>query len=191
LKAGSLNPESLLSPRLKPGLRVAVFIDGHNVHLSERDLGWEIDFRKLLTIVERMTAGHIYRAFFYAGFVPGHQERFAFFRALRSIPHFELRTKEAHANGGPVIKCNFDVEITVDMLTHATCNAYDVAILLSGDGDLVYAVQEIKRLGCQVICLSTMQGHTGPTAAIALRQVCDQFIDLMDLRAHIEMRRDF
>ncbi len=45
-----------------------------------------------------------------------------------------------------------DIALTKDMLTHAFFDHYDVAILMSGDGDYVPLVNEVKRMG-KVVCV--------------------------------------
>jgi len=45
-----------------------------------------------------------------------------------------------------------DINIAVDMLTSAYDNAYDVAILVSGDGDFAVAVEAVKKLNKPVEC---------------------------------------
>jgi hypothetical protein len=44
-----------------------------------------------------------------------------------------------------------DISLTKDMLVHAFLGNYDVAVLVSGDGDYVPVVEELKRLGKWVI----------------------------------------
>lgn len=48
-------------------------------------------------------------------------------------------------------KCNFDVEITVDVVR--TMNDYDTLCLFSGDADFVYLNKFLKRRGKQVILI--------------------------------------
>ena len=40
-----------------------------------------------------------------------------------------------------------DIALTCDMLSHASHDNYDVAVLIAGDGDYVPLVDEVKRLG--------------------------------------------
>jgi uncharacterized LabA/DUF88 family protein len=43
-----------------------------------------------------------------------------------------------------------DTLITMDMLTKAYTNQYDIAVLLSGDADFLDLVYEVKNLGKQI-----------------------------------------
>ena len=51
-----------------------------------------------------------------------------------------------------------DVRIAVDLVSMAQRNEYDVAYLLSADGDFVPAVEEARRLGKQVFAVSASSG---------------------------------
>ena len=66
-----------------------------------------------------------------------------------------------------------DVQIAVDMLQFAFNNAYDAAILVSGDGDFAGMVQAVKSLGKKV-GVAYVEGRS----AYHLKQVCDFFIVL-------------
>ncbi|MGR3983912.1 MAG: NYN domain-containing protein [Gammaproteobacteria bacterium] len=52
-----------------------------------------------------------------------------------------------------------DVRIAVDLVGMAQRDEYDVAYLLSADGDFVPAVEEAKRLGKKVFAASAMEGR--------------------------------
>ena len=73
-----------------------------------------------------------------------------------------------------------DVRIAVDLVGMAHRNEYDVAYLLSADGDFVPAVEEAKRFGKRVFAVSAQQGRQ-------LAKAVDAFIPLplewfLDLR---------
>ena len=64
-----------------------------------------------------------------------------------------------------------DVRIAVDLVGMAHRNEYDVAYLLSADGDFVPAVEEAKRFEKQVFAASAQQGRQ-------LAMAVDAFIPL-------------
>lgn len=47
-----------------------------------------------------------------------------------------------------------DISLTKDMLSHAFMNHYEVAVLVSGDGDYVPVVNAVKQQGKRLICLA-------------------------------------
>jgi len=64
-----------------------------------------------------------------------------------------------------------DVRIAVDLVGMAQRDEYDVAYLLSADGDFVPAVDEVKRLGKRIFAVSALPGHR-------LKKAADSFIRL-------------
>ena len=64
-----------------------------------------------------------------------------------------------------------DVSIAVDMVTMAYGGQYDVAYLLSADGDFVPAVEAVKKSGKKVFAASPRSGYE-------LTRVVDKFIRL-------------
>ena len=64
-----------------------------------------------------------------------------------------------------------DVSIAVDMVTMAYSGQYDVAYLLSADGDFVPAVEAVKEFGKKVFAASPASGYE-------LGKVVDHFIPL-------------
>lgn len=76
-------------------------------------------------------------------------------------------------------KANLDVEIAVDMLTLA--DHVDTAILVSGDGDLAYAVNAIAYRGVRVSVVS-LRSMTSDH----LINVADHYIDLDTIKQNIQ-----
>ena len=68
-----------------------------------------------------------------------------------------------------------DIALTTEMLGHAFRNNYDKAVLVAGDADFVSLVEEVKRLGKQVVVwfFSTRHGLSP-----ALKNASDEYFDL-------------
>jgi len=75
-------------------------------------------------------------------------------------------------------KANLDVEIAVDMM--ALVGFYDTAVLVSGDGDLAYAVDAASYRGAriEVVSLRSMTSDS-------LINVSDRYIDLDTIKDDI------
>jgi uncharacterized LabA/DUF88 family protein len=68
-----------------------------------------------------------------------------------------------------------DITLTKDMLVHAFLRNYDVAVLVSGDGDFLPVVEELKRLGKWIVlAFFGEEGGLNPK----LRRAADQYIQL-------------
>jgi len=133
--------------------RVIVFIDGANLFFSsiDRKLPTNIDFglfAKTICGKDRK----LIRAYFYDA--PLKQEENAdrysrqqsFFDSLRRTDYLELvlgRIERGRQKG-------VDVHLAVDMIKFASSNVMDTAILVSGDSDLVPAVDLVKSIGKHV-----------------------------------------
>ncbi|MEA5567750.1 MULTISPECIES: NYN domain-containing protein [unclassified Anabaena] len=164
--------------------RVAIFIDGINLFNAALQIGIEIDYLKLLC---HLTAGsRLLRAFFYTGIDisrPNNnrprsndkQQGFLFWMRRNG---YRVVTKEVQVTDNSK-RPNLNVEIAVDMITLAPY--YDTAVLVSGDGDLAYAVNAVSSTGVrvEVVSLRTMTND-------CLIDVADYFIDLDSIKQHIQ-----
>ncbi len=172
-------PESANDSIILDGLnrgRVAIFIDGINLFNTALQLGMEIDYVKLLC---RLTNGsRLLRAFFYTG-VDSHNEKQQGFLLWMRRNGYRVVTKDILPVAENFKKPNLNVEIAVDMITLAPY--YDTAVLVSGDGDLAYAVNAVSRLGSrvEVVSLRTMTSDS-------LIDVADYFIDFDSIKQHIQ-----
>ena len=116
--------------------RIAVFIDGANLHASARALGFEIGYRKLLEIFAN--SGRLVRAFHYTTLyeVEDHSRLRPLVDWLEYNGYTAV-TKPAKeftvAMGNRRIKGNTDIEIAIDMIEMA--RKLDHVVLFSGDRD--------------------------------------------------------
>ncbi|HEY9643199.1 MAG TPA: NYN domain-containing protein [Coleofasciculaceae cyanobacterium] len=156
--------------------RVALFIDGSNLFYAALHLNIEIDYAKLLW---KLTRGRqLLRAYFYTG-VDGANEKQKGFLLWMRRNGYRVVAKDLiqHTDGSK--KANLDVEIAVDMLMLAKhCST---VVLLSGDGDLAYAVNAIAYQGVQVEVVSL---HS--LTSDSLINVADRYIDLASIREDIQ-----
>lgn len=176
---------NILERIIHPSERTALFIDGANLYSAAKGLGFDIDYRKLLD--EFRAQGRFIRAYYYTALVE--DQEFSPIRPLvdwLDYNGYTLVTKPAReytdATGRRRFKGDMDVEIAVDLLQAAAF--VDHAILFSGDGDFVAAIEAAQRKGLRVSVVSTMKSNP-PMVADDLRRAADTFIDLADLAAAI------
>lgn len=166
---------------LYPTDRLALFIDGANLHSATKALNADLDFKRMLEGFREKAV--LVRAYYYTAVVEGEE-----FSAVRPLVDwlgyngFSVVTKPAKrftdAAGHSRIKGNMDMEIAVDMLELAP--RIDHAILFSGDGDFRRLVQAVQARGVRVTVVSTMKSQP-PQIADELRRQADTFVDLADL----------
>lgn len=168
-----------------PKERIMIFIDGSNFYHGLRKnigKGVDIDFNKLGKVVsgnKRLIRMHYYNAPLDQKMNPEkYRKQQKFFEILRRVPNFRLvlvRMQKRQIDGKPfyVVKGD-DIHIATDMIVLATKNAYDIAVLVSGDGDFVPAVRAVQDMGKHVENYYFKSGHSWH-----LRQTCDKSV-LMD-----------
>ncbi|MBC5794062.1 NYN domain-containing protein [Sphaerospermopsis sp. LEGE 00249] len=156
--------------------RVAIFIDGLSLFHSALQLGIEIDYVKLLC---RLTqTSRLLRAFFYTGVDASKEKQQGFLLWMRRNG-YRVVTKDILTVSENGKKPNLNVEIAVDMITLAPY--YDTAVLVSGDGDLAYAVNAVTSLGSRVEVIG-LQSMTSDS----LIDVADYFIDFDSIKQYIQ-----
>ena len=156
--------------------RVAIFIDGSNLFYAALHLGIEIDYSKLLASLA--DGARVLRTFFYTGIDPSNEKQKGFLLWMRHHG-FRVVTKDLIQFVDGSRKANLDVEIAVDMMTLA--DSYDTAILVSGDGDLAYAVNKVSYQGVRVEIVS-LRSMTSDS----LINVADRYVDLETIKESIQ-----
>lgn len=168
-----------------PYERTVLFVDGPNIVACARDLGWDIDWAKVLRVFSRGT--RLRRAFYYTAIAYDENPSLRGFVDWLSYHGWTVVTKPAKRihgeNGRKRIEGNMDVEIAIDMVEMS--RKVDHVVLFSGDADFVYAVRHAQKNDTRVTVVSTASEDSWALAD-ELRRRADFFIDLDDLRPYIE-----
>ncbi|MBR0939507.1 NYN domain-containing protein, partial [Bradyrhizobium jicamae] len=167
--------------------RIAIFVDGLNLHASARALGFEIDYGRLL---ERFKGqGALVRAFYYAA--PDEQE-YSSIRPLIDWLEYNGYSVVKRVNRGPAFgaggrkpKSGMEIDLVVNAMELAA--HLDQMVLFSGDGGFRRLVEAVQRRGVRVTVVSTVASRP-TTTSDDLRRQADAFIDLADLRLEIARR---
>ena len=147
--------------------RVIVFVDGAYMLAACSERNIKYDLFKLIPLLQKDRK--IIRSYYYDGIYSAEDAR-------RSPEYLEKREKKLSFiknfigrgitprlstlkfRGDKPIQKGVDVRIATDMIMLAVRNAYDTAILVSGDEDLVEVVREIKYLGKRVEVVAFRKG---------------------------------
>src|SRR6478735_2522129 len=131
--------------------RIALYIDGANLHATARTLGFDLDYRRLLA--EFCTRGTVLRAFYYTATVEDLE--YSSLRPLLDWLDYNGYTVVARpakefvdAGGRRKIKGNMEVTLAVDAMEFAA--EVDEMILFSGDGDFRRLIEAVQRRGVRV-----------------------------------------
>ena len=165
--------------------KIALFIDGANLYATSRALGFDIDYRKLLSSFQERS--YLLRAYYYTALVE--DQEYSSIRPLidwLDYNGYKVVTKPAKeftdASGRRKIKGNMDIELTIDALELAP--HVDHFVIFSGDGDFRTLVEALQRKGRKVSVVSTMTSQP-PMISDELRRQADHFIDLSTLRSEV------
>jgi uncharacterized LabA/DUF88 family protein len=163
------------------GNKIALFIDGANLHATSKSLGFEIDFKRLLQEYE--SHGGLLRALYYTTTIENGE--YSTIRPLIDWLDYNgymvvsKRAKEVDdGEGRRKFKRSMGIELVVDALELS--NHIDHIVLFSGDGDLRSLVEAVQRRGVHVTVVSTPS-----MIADELRRQADVFTDLVELKSKI------
>ena len=164
--------------------RIALFIDGANLHATARTLGFDIDYKRL---VKEFEGGGSLRAFYYTAIIE--DQEYSSLRPLTdwlSYNGYTVVTKAVKeftdASGRRKVKGSIRVELAVDALFLA--DQIDQMVLFSGDGDFRSLVEAVQRRGVRVTVISTISSQP-PMIADELRRQADVFTDLVELQSSL------
>jgi uncharacterized LabA/DUF88 family protein len=156
-----------------------VVIDYGNVQKWEKSLRWKIGIKELSNLVKHLSLGKQFLRRFYYGSDFGKNERGVQMSLWSktimnkaNMNRFEVITKRVkyiidnNYSTGLVKKCNFDIEMAVDIL--AEKDNYDKLFLFSGDGDMSYLLDFIYTNFDKDIYIFGARGHVG-------REIYDNF----------------
>ena len=136
--------------------RVAIFIDGSNLYHALRDNLSRVDLN-FAEFTTKVCAGRpLFRVYYYNVMQDplqrpdAHREQQEFLDTLRKTPYLEVRLGSTKLLQGVPVEKGIDIMLATDLLHYAWDNLYDVAVLVSGDGDFAYALQAVKNMGKHV-----------------------------------------
>ncbi len=160
-----------------------VFIDGSNLYHSMKGTlaRTDLDFEKFCL---RLGGNRkLIRAYYYSAVLDQtiqpdpYRKQQQFLEILRRVPRIELRMgRLVYSPGFPGVppkEKGVDVRLATDMVAFAAHDNYDVAILVSADGDFAEAIQHVKNFGKNVeVALF------GTNTSRVLRDVADDVVAL-------------
>ena len=153
------------------------FIDGANLHKAIRDLGWNLDYRKLrIWLSEKY---HVGRAYLFIGLIAKYKDLYTNLQEAG----FTLVFKEVVYDGAGKPKGNCDA----DLVLQATCDAYEglfqKAVIVSSDGDYAGLVKFLQKRN-QLLCI--LSPSVGKKCSILLKRTSACIAYLDDQRGILE-----
>jgi uncharacterized LabA/DUF88 family protein len=156
--------------------RVMVFIDGSNLLHCAKTYGGgvKLDYRKLVDVL--VGDRNLVRPYFYGSIAtPPNPKQKGFYGRLRYLG-FHVIAKPLRPRGPVFVEKGVDVALVTDLLSLGFKDAYDVAVVVSCDPELVRAIEEVKSIGKRV----EIAGFDG-AAGRRVREAADRFITLDEI----------
>ena len=169
--------------------RVAIFIDGNNFYFGLRKIYGKnkslknFNFQSFANFLAR--EGKIVGIYYYNAQLDRefNSKKFKsqkeFFAKLKSIPNFHLvlckllKRNIAGTNKHYYIIKEDDIHMAVDMVDGSADDNFDIAILVSGDGDFVPAVHSVKRRNKEI-----KNVYFKRSSSRSLKNHCDESFEL-------------
>ena len=162
--------------------KIALFIDGANLHATCRALGFDVDYKRLLK--EFQSRGMLLRAFYFTTIIE--DQEYSSVRPLIDWLDYngytvvtKLTKEFIDAGGRRKVKGSMNIELAVNAM--ALADHIDQMFLFSGDGDFRPLLEAVQRRGIHVTVVSTVVSQP-PMLADDLRRQADIFIDLAELK---------
>ena len=162
--------------------KIALFIDGANLHATARALGFDVDYRRLLK--EFQSRGALLRAFYYTTIIE--DQEYTSIRPLIDWLDYngytvvtKLTKEYIDASGRRKVKGSMNIELAVNAME--ITDHIDRMFLFSGDGDFRPLLEAVQRRGVHVTVVSTLTSQP-PMVADELRRQADVFVDLAELK---------
>jgi uncharacterized LabA/DUF88 family protein len=154
--------------------RVIIFIDQANLHCAARERGIKIDYARLVSLLKRHSSAC--QTIVYMATDSTNLNQKAFISYLKH-QGFEIESKKMTRRDDGSTKGNLDAEIILGLIN--SVDRYDTAILISGDGDFVGAMQQSRKCGKRIE-VASFRGNTSAflikaaDSYLNLETVCEQ-----------------
>jgi uncharacterized LabA/DUF88 family protein len=167
---------------MNPNDRIAIFIDGENIHYSAKHMNMRLDYLKLC---EKLAGPRrLVRSYFYTAISSQSEGKIDFINFLK-LNGFKVVTKEIKSFNeseatNRSLRSSLDMEMAIDVLELAP--SLDTVILCTGDGDFSSLVEVLGRKGLHVeVCGLREMTSTDLIAA------ADVYTDLAALKDEIAL----
>ncbi len=111
------------------------FIDGQNLNLGIKTLGWNLDYKKFRLYLQEKY--NTQKAYIFMGFVSTNQSMYSFLEAVG----FTLIFRPITYRGDGKIKGNIDTDLVLQVLID--WHHFHQAVIVSGDGDFCSLVDHL------------------------------------------------
>ena len=131
-------------------MKVAVFLDYANIDASSRQINCNVDYGELLNyLADEAEERTLQAAYAYVPIDPRQEHAKDGIISELWQNGYIVKSKVGTV-AGETYKCNFDVEMAMDISRIAYSNAPDIIVLVSGDSDFVPIILDMRNRGIRV-----------------------------------------
>ena len=125
--------------------RIIIFIDNSNIFKGFRKYNTKADYEKLKNIIARDR--DLKDIFLYEGVVyPISPVKKKWYNDLKNNSGYVIKASFDKITANEAIEKKIDIKMAIDIISLAYENAYDKAVLVSGDGDFIPVVDKLKEM---------------------------------------------
>ncbi len=125
--------------------RIIVFVDNSNIFKGFRKYNIKVDYEALKNFIAR--GRDLKNIFLYEGVVyPMNPEKKKWYEELSNRSGYVIKASFNKIASSGAIEKKIDIKIAIDIISYAYEDAYDTAVLVSGDGDFVPVIKKLKEL---------------------------------------------
>ena len=126
-------------------IRIIVFIDNSNIFKGFRKYNIKADYEKLKNFIA--SGRELQSIFLYEGVVyPMSPEKKKWYDELNNRSGYVIKASFDKIASSGAIEKKVDINIAIDIISLAYEDAFDTAVLVSGDGDFVPILKKLKEL---------------------------------------------
>lgn len=154
------------------------FIDGQNLHMGIRDLGWKIDYKRFRIYLSEHY--DIEKAYMFMGYKPMEQQLYNFLQEAGYILVFKpiLELKDGKVKG------NCDAELVLQAMIEF--QNYQRSVIITGDGDFYCLIKYLQEKGK----LLTVLAPSAKNCSSLIRKIVQGNLSLVsDLQNKIQYRK--
>ncbi len=129
--------------------QIVIFVDNSNIFQGFRKYNIKVDYEKLKYVITQNRKLH--EIILYEGVIyPMSPEKKKWYKDLNNNSGYKIKTSFDKIARGARIEKKVDIKIAIDIISLAYENAYDTAVLVSGDGDFIPVVKKLKEMNKNV-----------------------------------------
>ncbi len=129
--------------------RIMVFIDNSNIFNGFKKYNIKANYEKLKNII--VNGRILISIFLYEGIVyPISNEKKKWYKDLSNKSGYIIKASFDKKVSNASIEKKVDVKLAIDMISFAYENAYDIAVLVSGDGDFLPVIKKLNKINKKI-----------------------------------------